>query len=159
MKPYLTPNLSLAFVIEWGILIISILLVFSPFIYLGIRKWKQHLLVNWKHVIGAYLLSFALYSLHFWVLSKVDSFLYDNHPNSSWLQHAIANVLFHELFMIIPLWSLLIFYCSKLIIKSRFSLLHFIISLALSILLFFSLIVVTLYLMAVTLGSIGRNYF
>lgn len=160
MKPYLLPNPNLAFVIEWGVLIISILLVFSPFIYLGIRKWKKHLLVSWAHVAGAYLLSFVIYPIwDWWILGKVDRYIYDNYVNSGWLQDAISDPGFRMIFIVVIAWPLLVFYSSKLITKGRFTLLNFIISLGASILLLIALVALWAFLVVVGLGYIGRTYF
>ncbi|MFZ2484390.1 MAG: hypothetical protein WAX80_02650 [Minisyncoccia bacterium] len=160
MKPYLTPNPTLAFVIEWGVLIISILLVFSPFIYLGIRKWKRHLLINWKQVIGAYLSSFAIYFVWEWViLDKLDQFISNNYINAGWLQNAFFDPGFRMIFVVVITWPLLVFYCSKLVTRERFTLLNFITSFIISILLFCGLVVLLFYAMAAALGYAGSHYF
>ncbi len=118
----------------------------SPFIYLGVRKWKKHLLINWVHITAGYIMSFLIYAFHVWVLS-----------NTSFRQS--DNIFFREFFIVIPLWSLLVFYCSKLLVVKPYSIWHFLISLAISIVMFCSLIAVLFYAMVVALGYIGRNYF
>lgn len=159
MKPYLTPNPPLAFVIEWGVLLLSILLVLSPFIYLGIRKWKKHLPISWKQVFISYLSSFAIYFI--WelvILDKLDSWIYNSYVNSGWLQDAFFKPSFRMIFMVATLWPILIFYCTKLV-KEKFTLKNFIVSLVISILFFCGLVVLLFFLMTIAMGSIGRNYF
>jgi hypothetical protein len=143
-------------IVEWLILIVSILVVFSPFIYLGIRKWKKHLSVTLLHVLIGYLFSFCIYSINLWAMSSISDLTY---PKYILLENVLDDVIFHQIFIVIPIWSLLIFYCSKLIIKNRFSIWHFLVSLIFSILLFSGLVALLFYLMAIGLGYIGRTYF
>lgn len=160
MKPYLTPNPTLAFVVEWGILIISILLVFSPFIYLGFRKWKRNLSVGWLHVIGAYILSFAIYLIwDWWILGKVDKWIYNNFTNTHWLQQAIFKPSFRMIFIATIGWLIMVFFSSVLIKNKPYNLIHFISALAISIAMFFVLLKVWMFLTVVALGQIGSNYF
>lgn len=159
MKPYLTPNPTLAFVIEWGVLIISILLVFSPFIYLGIKKWKKHLQISWKQIFASYFLSFLIY--YVWevvIIGKLDRFVYKNYINTTWLQDAITNPGFKMIFVVVTMWPILVFYSTKLV-KERLTLLDFFVSLGISTLLFCSFVILLFYLMAVALGYVGRTYF
>ena len=159
MKPYLTPNLSLAFVIEWGVLIISILLVFSPFIYLGIRKWKWYLSVSWKQIIASYFLSFAIYYIWEWVfLDKLDRFIYNNYVNTGWLQDAFYNPSFKMIFIVMVVWPLLIFYSTKLI-KEKFTRKNLIMSLITASIFFVLIVLLAVFLAVSRLSIIGNKYF
>ncbi len=154
------PNSFLALVIEWGILLISILLVFSPFIYLGIRKWRKHLSVNLWHVIGAYLISFAIYPIwDWWILGKVDRLIYNNHFSYGWLREAFSDAGFRMIFVVGISWPLFVFYSSILIKKRPYSIWHFVTSLAMFISMIYILWKVAMFLIAVGLGYIGRTYF
>ena len=149
-----------AFVIEWGIFIASIFLVFSPFIYLGFRKWRKNLAVSLWQVVGAYLLSIAIFPTWNWfILGKVDRFIYNNHQNLSWLQDAVSDPGFKMIFVGVIGWSLLAFYCGVLLKKNPYNLKHFIYSLISTLVLFGILTASTFYLMLIALGSIGRDYF
>jgi hypothetical protein len=159
MKPYLTPNPALAFVIEWGVLILSILLVFSPFIYLGIRKWKKHLPITWKQIFISYFSSFLIYYVWDWVvLDKLDRWIYNSYINSGWLQNAFFNPSFRMIFINIITWPLLVFYCTKLV-KERFTRKNFIISLLVAIAMFILLTSILAFMTAWALTNIGSKYF
>ena len=160
MKPYLTPNPILAFVIEWGVLILSILLVFSPFIYLGIRKWKKHLLISWKQIFISYLSSFAIYYVWDWViLNKLDRWIYNSYINSGWLQDAFFDPSFKMMFIVVIGWPLLIFYVVMALKQGKFTLKNFVLSLIVAIIFFASMVIIWLYLMVIGLGYIGSYYF
>lgn len=159
MKPYLNPNPTLAFIIEWGVLIISLLLVFSPFIYLGIRKWKRHLPVSWKQVFASYFFSFLIYFVWEWIiLNKIDRYIYNNFINTWWLQSAIGDPGFKMIFIIILGWPTLVFYCIKLV-KGKFTKKNFVISLFIAILGILMLFFITLYWAVVGLAQIANKYF
>ncbi len=154
-------NSILAFVLEWGVLIISIFLVFSPFIYLGIRKWKKHLPVNWWQVIGAYLSSFAIYIMwDWWILVKVDDWLLHSvYADANWWRRVLYNPGFKMIFITLIAWPALVFYSCKLMIKEKFTLLNFVLSLIISISLICGLIALYAFVMVVILGQIGSKYF
>ena len=159
MKPYLTPNPTLAFVIEWGVLILSIILVFSPFIYLGIRKWKKHLPISWKQILASYFSSFLIYYVWDWIiLNKLDRYLYNNYINSGWIQNAFLNPSLKMILILTITWPLLVFYCTKLV-KEKFTLKNFIVSLVISVILFCIIIVFLIFLIGAALTSVGKNYF
>ncbi len=159
MKPYLTPNPTLAFIIEWVFLIVSILLVFSPFLYLGIRKWRRHLSVNWKQVIGAYLVSFAIYPIwDWWLFGKVDRWIYESYINTHWLQNAFLESSVRIIPVLIIVWPLLIFYSNKLvkekIIKKDMIILAFV-----AIGLFILLLLLLVFMIGWSLTTVGSQYF
>src|SRR3989344_2114178 len=145
----MTPNPIMEFVVEWGVLLVSILLVFSPFIYLGIRKWRKHLSVTFMQVIGAYLISFFLYVSEWIVLNKLDVWSYSNFPNAQWIRDAIFSPFFRTIFITGLAWPALVFYCSVLIKKRPYNVWHFVVSLFISILMLYFLFKLTLFLMAV----------
>jgi len=160
MKPYLTPNPTLAFFIEWGVLIISILLVFSPFIYLGIRKWNKHQEISWVDVILSYIQSFIIYFIwEFIIIHKIDRYIYNNYINTGWLQDAVGDPGFKMIFIVVLGWPLLIFYSIMAIKQGKFTLKNFIVSLVIAIALFASLVSLWIFLVMVGLGYIGRTYF
>lgn len=159
MKPYLYPNSTLAVIIEWGILILSILLVFSPFIYLGVRKWKKHLLITWKQVFSSYFLSFLIYYVwEFVILDKLDRWIYNSYINSGWLQDAFLNPSFKMIFIVVIGWPFLVFYCTKLV-REKFVLKSFLISLFIAVVTFIVLISILFFMMAWVLTIVGNKYF
>ncbi|KKQ83222.1 MAG: hypothetical protein UT07_C0008G0029 [Parcubacteria group bacterium GW2011_GWB1_38_8] len=158
MKPYLTPNPTLAFVIEWGVLIISILLVFSPFIYLGIKKWKKNLPVSWKQVVGAYVSSFAIYFIWEWViLVKIDMWLYNGFTNTGWLRNVLSGPSFKMIFITMFGWPLLAFYCTKLI-RDKFTFLNLSLTGVFGLIFLILLFILYMFLSVSALVNIGNNY-
>jgi len=124
------------YIAEWLILSISILLVFSPFIYLGVKKWKRHLSVNWWQVILAYILSVLFFYVFDWViLGKLDKLIYSNYQELGWIQDAITDAGSHMIIIVIIVWPLLVFYCTKLV-KEKLTVLNFVLSLLFALLMF-----------------------
>lgn len=159
MKPYLTPHPTLAVFLEWGILVVTILLVFSPFIYLGFRKWKKHLPVDIKWVLFSYFCSFWIYiAWDLVLLSKIDRFIYNNYINTGWLQDAITDPGFKMIFINVLGWPLLVFYCTKLM-KNRFTRRNFILSFLTSLLFFCVLAGILIFAIGAAFAYAGSHYF
>ncbi len=117
------------------------------------------MLVNWKQVIYSYLYSFIIYFVWEWViLNKLDRFIYNNYINTGWLQDAVTDPGFKMIFVVVISWPMLIFYSMKLV-KEKFSLFNFIVSLTVTMLFFCGLVVLWFYVMVIGLGYIGRTYF
>lgn len=151
-------NTILAFIIEWGTLLISILLVFSPFIYLGIRKWKRHLSVNLGYIIAGYILSFLIFLFIFYIAHRVDRWVYNNHSDYMWLMNSVGEALSHSILFDPLLWVLLVFYCNKLL-RNRFTILNSFASAIIASLLAWGFVELFIYTAGIVLGYIGRNYF
>src|SRR3989344_4127824 len=130
MKPYLTPNPTLAFVIEWGVLIISILLVFSPFIYF-----------IWEWVI----------------LVKIDMWLYNGFTNTGWLRNVLSGPSFKMIFITMFGWPLLAFYCTKLI-RDKFTFLNLSLTGVFGLIFLILLFILYMFLSVSALVNIGNNY-
>jgi len=121
------------YIAEWLILIVSILIVFSPFIYIGIKKWKWHQMVSWVQVLLAYILSIAIYYIWWIVISKIDRFIYNNHLLGKWAFDVIDFSAEAMVFSVILIWPFLVFYSTKLV-KGRFTIWTFGLSLLFSLL-------------------------
>ena len=155
MKPYLVEQPTLAFLIEWGGLILVLALVFSPFFIIRLQRFRPS---RWQHILAAYFLSATLLLLTEIFASKLDRWVYESFINTGWLQDSIGNIIF-KLFFIIPIvYPILIFYSTKLLF-GKFTTLNLAVSLVLSLLFFVSLVALVAYLVAWGLGQIGMNYF
>ncbi|MEK7176745.1 MAG: hypothetical protein AAB719_00385 [Patescibacteria group bacterium] len=154
MKPYLTPNEPLAFVIQWGLLIVSILLVFSPFIYLGIRKWKKQLTVGWWQVMGAYIASVVIFVFYmYFASSKLGDWLVAKYP---WLDYPFVEALSH-LLLVFPLVLVLSVFYSTLLIRSKFTILNIIVSILIAAIITWIFILLLPYAVGLMLGYIRSH--
>lgn len=155
MKPYLEPNPLLAFFIEWGGLVLVLALVLSPFAIILLRRFRP---TRWKHIILAYVSSFVMFALVFFVISKIDKWLLSNFINTAWIQQPLRNILFRETLVLLLVYPLSTFYSVKLL-YNKFTKKRFFISLAIAFLFFVTLVTILTYFVVWGLGHIGRTYF
>src|SRR5690606_11986979 len=105
----------LAEVVGWFIFIASFLIVFSPFIYLGYRKWKKKLPISWLAIILSYLFSFTIYwALEWNLVFLIDDILRESYRNSWWLRDAMSDSEARMFFCVIFAWPLTVFYVFKI---------------------------------------------
>lgn len=154
-KPFLQPNETLAFLIEWGGLILFLALVLAPFFVLLLKKFRP---TRWHHIVLAYLSSFGILSCLIFIISTIDTWFLNNFVNTAWLNDPLDNIIFRSTLPLLSSWPLAIFYSTKLLYK-KFTKKRFFISLGLSILFFITLVVILAYVVVVGLGHIGRTYF
>jgi len=152
---FLGENSILAFVIEWGGLILLLALVLAPFYIIRRPRFKP---TKWRHIIGAYVGSFGLFLLIFWLLGEVDKWIFNNIYGGEWAQESLLDASFKEVLLLMLIWPLSFFYSIKLLFK-ELHLRHFFLALMLAISLFVVLVKVWFFLIAYGLGQIGSQYF
>lgn len=154
-KPYLEPNPLLAFFIEWGGLVLVLALVLSPFAIILLRRFRP---TRWKHIILAYVSSFAMFALLIFIDSKFDRWLLNNFINTAWIQQPFEDIALKELLLMLLIYPLSTFYSTKLL-YNKFTKKRFFIALVITLLFFVTLVTILFYVMAIVLGQIGSTYF
>ena len=155
MKPYLVENAQLAFLIEWGGLILVLALVLSPFLVIRLQRFKP---TRWRHIVGAYVGSFVLFLSTIKIVDCIGNWTIENFINAGWIQEAITNLLFKEILLSVVIYPLLIFYGTKLV-KTQFTKLNFFTSLFLSVVLFIGLAIILAYATLYFMGQAFMEHF
>ena len=112
---------------------ISVLLVFSPFIYLGYRKWKKKLPVSWWMVFGAYFSSALIYVIwNIAIWAALDELLRRYYVNYWWLTNALLEGGAGPFFGIIIGWPLSPIYILMAIKPGKRVIINILLSIAIS---------------------------
>lgn len=134
---------------------ISVLLVFSPFVYLGYRKWRRHLPISWWMVFLAYIISPIIFWVwSWWIWGLTDSLLQKYYSNSWWITNALLEGGAGPFFGVIVGWPALIFYVVWIKFE-HFTLKSFLLSTTLAIVMFMALAGLAAYLIAWGLGNLA----
>lgn len=133
MKPYLTENLPLATLIEWGGLVLVLALVLSPFFIIRLQRFKP---TRWRHIVGAYVSSLAIYFAIEFLISKIDRWLLENFINTSWIQTPFEEILFKITIFLLFFYPISTFYSTKMLFQ-RFTKLNLFFSILIAITIFF----------------------
>lgn len=156
MKPYLEPNATVAFLVEWGGFVLFLALVLAPFFIIRYRWFRPTRI--W-HIVGAYAASFGVFVLYEYITGVIhDDWLRNNFINYGWLSTALSDGELKTWLVLSITWPLSIFYSTKLLYlnltKKRFF-----IALLIAVLFFLILITIMMFVVASVLGQIGQQYF
>ena len=153
MKPYLVEQPTLAFLIEWGGLVLVLALVFSPFFLLRLKRFKP---TRWRHVLGAYAFSVFVFLLIEALGSFLDGWLNENTINSGWLTTPLVNITMKEWVFLYIFWPLTTIYSAH-ILYSELNLKRAVASIFLSLVLYIVLGLTFLYVFFINLAKLS-NY-
>ena len=108
-KAYLEPNNTIAFLVEWGGLVLFLALVLAPFLIIRHRLFRPTRI--W-HIVGAYAGSFGVFIVLMWVAGKIDEWLLNNFINTGWIQEASDWSILKNWLLLLFTWPLSIFYAT-----------------------------------------------
>lgn len=140
-------------ILKWGLLSISTLVIFSPFVYLGVRKWHQNKPVYLWHAVTVYLASFLLFIGTVWVVASCGKL-----ANTWEVLDVFDSVNSYLFFVCAFLWPLQTFYLAKLV-RNTLTFLNAFVALLIACGIFAGLVLVFAYALAYAFGSILSNHF
>ncbi|KKQ83077.1 MAG: hypothetical protein UT07_C0010G0001, partial [Parcubacteria group bacterium GW2011_GWB1_38_8] len=106
-----------AFVVQWTLSIISVIIVLSPFVYLSIRRWRKNISASWLQIAIAYIISILSSCLLVWAI------IFGNILDYGVLEDYIIKSVQWMIVLSILAWLLLIFISVKLV-KGRFTIIN-----------------------------------
>lgn len=117
MNPYAATYPIIAFVVQWTLSIISVIIVLSPFVYLSIRRWRKNISASWLQIAIAYIISILSSCLLVWAI------IFGNILDYGVLEDYIIKSVQWMIVLSILAWLLLIFISVKLV-KGRFTIIN-----------------------------------
>ena len=148
-------NSALAFVIEWGGLLLLLAIVLSPFFIIRLPRFRP---TKWRYIVGAYLGSFLILIVLFLIFNRINSLIVNNLFRTKQLIDAYDNAVLKAFLLPIFLLPLLCFYSIKLV-KQKLQLKEFLYATGSAIVLFFVLLFIFVFIIGYGLGQIGAEYF
>jgi len=155
MTTYLTNSGFLVPLIQWGGLVLILALVLCPFFIIRLPRFKP---AKWRHIIGAYLISFVTYFATYYLWITLDEWAANNRVYNYYLvQSPFFFGLFWATNALLIGYPLLIFYSSKLLYGS-INRKRFYISLGIAIPMFILLVSTIIFVMAYGMGQAAKYF-
>lgn len=164
MAEFLAEHVRIAApILEWGGLFLLLFVILSPFLLIRLPYFKP---TRWWHVVGVYLLSFAVLAISISLLfsEKIDDLIKENlfrssNLNANYKFYAVYDaVLLRSWLWLLVLYPLSVFYSTKNLYE-KLGWKWFLISATASLLLGGVLVTFTIYAVLYTLGQIGMDHF
>ena len=99
--------------IEWGGLLLILLITLSPFLIIRHRVFKP---TRWWHIVGAYASSFALLALTIWLFVLTDQWVIENYLTTFELSGALDDAFMYLFLLLLFLYPISIFYSGKMLV-------------------------------------------
>jgi hypothetical protein len=156
MTTYLTNSGFLVPLIQWGGLVLILALVLCPFFIIRLPRFKP---TKWRHIIGAYLISFVTYFATYYLWMKLEDWILNKHfYNYYKVEDPFFFVFLWTINTLILSYPLLVFYSTKLLYGS-INRKRFYISLGIALLMLAILIWILILYIFAGLAQIGNKYF
>jgi len=140
--------------IEWGGLLLLLLITLSPFLIIRHRIFKP---TRWWHIFSAYFFSLAIFMVVEYFLDKTYRLVVDGYLNSVDLYNAYGDVIFRYYLWLFFLLPISVFYSAKILYK-KLSGRTLIISFGVAFILFTILTALAINFVAHGLGQASYNF-